>query len=72
MGLNTKTYWLTGRQSQCDFDFEQFHTRVEVGSNTSTVALRVVRGEEKGRLKSETVKYGRKYQGTRTRETMRW
>jgi hypothetical protein len=22
MGLNTKTYWLTDRQSQCDFDFE--------------------------------------------------
>jgi hypothetical protein len=21
MGLNTKTYWLTDRQSQCDFDF---------------------------------------------------
>jgi hypothetical protein len=22
MGLNTKTYWLTDRQSQCDFDFD--------------------------------------------------
>jgi hypothetical protein len=22
MGLDTKTYWLTDRQSQCDFDFE--------------------------------------------------
>jgi hypothetical protein len=22
MGLDTKTYWLTGRQSQCDFDFD--------------------------------------------------
>jgi hypothetical protein len=21
MGLDTKTYWLTDRQSQCDFDF---------------------------------------------------
>jgi hypothetical protein len=22
-GLDTKTYWLTGRQSQCDFDFDK-------------------------------------------------
>jgi hypothetical protein len=22
MGLNTKTYWLTDRKSQCDFDFD--------------------------------------------------
>jgi hypothetical protein len=22
MGLGTKTYWLTDRQSQCDFDFD--------------------------------------------------
>jgi hypothetical protein len=42
--------------------------RVEAGSNTSTVTLRVVGGEEKGSLKSETVKYGREYQGTRNRE----
>jgi hypothetical protein len=31
-------------------------TRVEAGSNTSTVALRVVVGDEKGSLESETVK----------------
>jgi hypothetical protein len=43
-------------------------TRVEVGSNTSTVTLRVVGGDEKGSLKSETVKYGRDSQGTRTQE----
>jgi hypothetical protein len=24
MGLDTKTYWLTDRQSQCDFDFDFF------------------------------------------------
>jgi hypothetical protein len=36
-------------------------TRVEAGSNTSTVALRVVGGDEKGSLKSETVKYGREF-----------
>jgi hypothetical protein len=30
-------------------------SRVEAGSNTSTVALRVVGGDKKGGLKSETV-----------------
>jgi N-acetyl-gamma-glutamylphosphate reductase len=30
----------------------------EAGSNTSTVTQRVVGGDEKGSLKSETVKYG--------------
>jgi hypothetical protein len=45
---------------------------VEAGSNTSTVTLRVVGGDEKGSLKSETVKYGRKSQGTRTWERLRW
>jgi hypothetical protein len=45
---------------------------VEAGSNTSTVTLRFVRGDEMGSLKSETVKYGREYQGTRTRERLRW
>jgi hypothetical protein len=43
-------------------------SRVEAGSNTSTVALRVVGGDEKGSLKSETVKYGRESHGNRTRE----
>jgi hypothetical protein len=47
---------------------EQSRTRVEAGSNTSTVTLRVVGGDEKGNLKSETAKYGRESQGTRTRE----
>jgi hypothetical protein len=41
-------------------------TRVEAGSNTSTVTLRIIEGDEKGSLKSETVKYGLQYQGTRT------
>jgi hypothetical protein len=45
---------------------------VEAGSNTSTVTLRVVGGDERGSLKSETVKYGRKSQGTRTRERLHW
>jgi hypothetical protein len=40
--------------------------RVEAGSNTSTVTLRVVRGDEMRSLKSERVKYGRESQWTRT------
>jgi hypothetical protein len=81
MGLDTKTYWLTDRQSQCGFDFdfevretvkEWSDTRVEVGSSISTVTLRVVEGDEKGSLKSETVKNGRESQVTRIRERLRW
>jgi hypothetical protein len=37
---------------------------VEAGSNTSTVTLRVLRGDEKGSLESGTVKYGRESHGT--------
>jgi hypothetical protein len=44
---------------------------VEAGSNTSTVTLRVVGGDEKGSLKSETVKDGRESQGTRNKERLR-
>jgi hypothetical protein len=48
-------------------------TRVKAGSNTSTVTLRVVGGDEEGSLKSETVKkYGHESQGTRTRERLHW
>jgi hypothetical protein len=43
-------------------------SRVEAGSNTSTVALVVVGGDEKGSLEYETVKYGRESHETRTRE----
>jgi hypothetical protein len=43
-------------------------TRVEAESNTSTVTLRVVGGDEKGRLKTERVKYGRECYGIRTRK----
>jgi hypothetical protein len=45
--------------------------RVEVGSNTFIVTLRVVGGDEKGCLESETVKYGLESQGTRTRKRLR-
>jgi hypothetical protein len=54
------------------YQFVIAFTRVETGSNISTVTLRVVGGDEKGNLKSETVKYGRESQGTRTRERLRW
>jgi hypothetical protein len=76
MGIDTKTYWLTDRQSQCDFDsdFElrENSSRVDSGSNTSTVALRVVGGDEKGSLESERVNYGHKSHGIRTWKWMRW
>jgi hypothetical protein len=52
--------------------YNERRSRVEAGSNTSTVTLRVVGGDKRGSLKSETVKYGRKPQGTRTRERLRW
>jgi hypothetical protein len=29
MGLDTKTYWLTDRQSQCDFDFDLIRESLE-------------------------------------------
>jgi hypothetical protein len=45
---------------------------VEAVSNTSTVTLRAVGGDEKESLKSETVKYGCEYNGTRIRERLRW
>jgi hypothetical protein len=41
-------------------------------TRTSTVTLRVVGGDEKGSLKSETIKYGHESQGTRTRERLCW
>jgi hypothetical protein len=39
---------------------------VEAGSNTSTVTLRIVGGDEKGSLKTEREKYGPEIEGTRT------
>jgi hypothetical protein len=47
-------------------------TRVEAGSNTSTVTLRVVGGDEKGSLKSETVKYGLETKGPQTQGGLHW
>jgi hypothetical protein len=47
-------------------------TRVEAGSNTSTVTMGVVGGDEKGSLEYETVKYGHENKGTRTQEALLW
>jgi hypothetical protein len=43
-------------------------SRVDVGSNISTVALRVVGADEKGNLESETVKYSHESHGNWTRK----
>jgi hypothetical protein len=52
--------------------FVENKTRVEEGSNTSTVTLRVIGGDVKGSLKSETVKYGLETKEPRTREGLHW
>jgi hypothetical protein len=56
------------RTAAWEFSIRVRHSvsRVEVGSNTSTVALLVVGGDEKESLRSETVKYCRESQETRT------
>jgi hypothetical protein len=46
----------------------KYMTRVEAGSNTYTVTLQVIGGDEKGSLEFETVKYGHEFYGTRTRK----
>jgi hypothetical protein len=46
---------------------ESLDSSVEAWSNTSTVTLRIIGGDEKGSLKSETVS-----QGTQARERLRW
>jgi hypothetical protein len=63
---------LFARQLHGNTPLQRYITRVEAGSNTSNVTLRVVGGDETGSLKSETVKYGHELQGTRTREKLRW
>jgi hypothetical protein len=51
---------------------EPLNSLLGAGWNTSTVALRVVGGDEEGSLESETVKYGHESHGTRTRKWLRW
>jgi hypothetical protein len=53
------------------FKSEWNQSRVEVRSNTSTVALRVVGGDVKRNLESERVKYCREFHGIRTRDWLR-
>jgi hypothetical protein len=66
---------LTGRQSQCDFDFD-YESLSELLCWGGVEYLHhdpaSGRGDEKGSLKSETVKYGRESQGTRTQERQHW
>jgi hypothetical protein len=45
-----------------------YWSRVEAGSNTSTVTLRVAGGDEKGSLKSETLNYGQRETTTYTED----
>jgi hypothetical protein len=50
------------------FYIRSVQSGVQTGSKISTVALRVVEGNEEGSLESETVKYGHESHRTRTRE----
>jgi hypothetical protein len=61
-------YSQTDRYNQSRTQVELKQSHVEAGSNTSTIALRVIGGEEKGSLESETVKYGHQSYGTQTQK----
>jgi hypothetical protein len=50
------------------FEEMKSQSRVEAGSNTSTLALRVVEDDEKESLEFEAVKCGHETLGTRIRE----
>jgi hypothetical protein len=58
-------HWVLGNRRSLGICYR---TRVEAESNTSTVTLRVVGGDEKGSLESETVECGLESHGIRTRE----
>jgi hypothetical protein len=45
---------------------------VDAGLNTSTIALRVIGGNKKGSLESETVKYDQESHRTWTRKWLCW
>jgi hypothetical protein len=47
-GLVAKTKWLAAKQVTLTLNESEQLSRVEAGSNTSTVALRVVGGDVKG------------------------
>jgi hypothetical protein len=42
MGLDTKTDWLTDRQSQCDFDFDFYHSKHEMTTDLQTVNFLII------------------------------
>jgi hypothetical protein len=56
-------YWVRPEAISRGYQALFYKPSVAAGSNTSTVTLRVVGGDEKGSFKCETVKYGRKSQG---------
>jgi hypothetical protein len=70
--------WIRGTGDQQAFPWigkprsSRSSSRVEAGSNTSTVALRVVGGDETGSLEPETVKYCHEFHRTWIREWLRW
>jgi hypothetical protein len=43
MGLDTKTYWLTDRQSQCDFEFDFWYKANPVTENIGGLNLAAVK-----------------------------
>jgi hypothetical protein len=55
MGLDTKTYWLTDRQSQYDFDFD---SELEELENWNWESRRVKRME----IKQSTAEYNRAHE----------
>jgi hypothetical protein len=71
-GLNTGRRGGKPATNRFSYGAASLKFSVEAGSNTSTVALRVVGGDEKGSLESKTVKYGRESHGTRSRELLLW
>jgi hypothetical protein len=60
------------QQWETVFSVESVERSCLKNERRSTMTPRVVGGDEKGSLKTETVKYGRDPQGTRTREKLRW
>jgi hypothetical protein len=50
MGLDTKTYWLTDRQSQCDFDFDFWLSKKRPEYNSKLEEYRRVQDVDLWRL----------------------
>jgi hypothetical protein len=58
--------------SDCSRWWSLFGSLEVIKGRTRENAQRVVGGDEKRSLKSQTVKYGLKSQGTRSQERLRW